>query len=230
MKNTKNNERIKQARERIKHEEVVLFGLSGKMAAGKDTIGEKVSQELLNQGFWIEETSFGYIIRKEIEDVIKAYNSEEDLTQFSADLKDIKTLVDIMKGFNIFERSEQSRKALQFWGTDVRRNQNNEYWIDKMEEFLVDSILKGKSVNVTDSRFPNEVDLIRKLGGKVIRLEIPEHVQIQRIKERDNIDVDKKILHHHSEVALDNYPFEVVYDGTKEPTKLTNSIISYLLQ
>lgn len=227
----------KQAKKRVKNKEVLLFGISGKIASGKDTVGGLLSSELSNQGFYIVETSFGKLIRDEIDYVVKHYNNNGDLLELASDEDDIDELVDsikevarLLKDKSIYERSEESRAALQFWGTNFRRNQNSNYWIEQMENFLIESILKGVSVNVTDARFPNEVDLILALGGKVARLEVPAYVRKQRLIKRDGVFHGDHVLTHESEMALDDYPFPVCYNGEKSPEQLKNEILYYILE
>lgn len=215
--------------ERIKNKEVVLFAMSGKMASGKDTVGSLISEKLMEEGFWVVETSFGKLIRDEIDLAVKMNNKGEDLSVLAAEEKDVKHLVALLNGEDIYGRSERSRAALQFWGTEIRRNWNPNYWIEKMEEFIEDAVLKGQSVNLTDVRFPNEADLVRKYKGDVIRLVVPKQVQIERIEARDGITVEENALNHKSEIALDNYPFPMTFDGTKDKHKITNQALSYIL-
>ena len=58
------------------------------------------------------------------------------------------------------------RWVLQHWGTEVCRNGfHNEIWILSLENKL----RKTKDdVVITDVRFPNEIDAIKKQGGKVV--------------------------------------------------------------
>lgn len=59
------------------------------------------------------------------------------------------------------------RLALQLWGTDVLRvGFFDEIWIASLEYRLKDA----ERVVVTDCRFPNEIKIIRNMGGKVIRV------------------------------------------------------------
>lgn len=59
------------------------------------------------------------------------------------------------------------RKALQLMGTDIMRNHfHDEIWIAVVENKL----RKYSKVVITDCRFPNEVTLIKRLGGKVLHI------------------------------------------------------------
>jgi hypothetical protein len=63
------------------------------------------------------------------------------------------------------------RWVLQFWGTDVcRENFHEDIWIASLENKLrktVDSPVGYNNIVIPDTRFPNEINLIRRLGGEV---------------------------------------------------------------
>ncbi len=59
------------------------------------------------------------------------------------------------------------RKALQMIGTDVFRNHFHEdIWIAALENKL----RKYSKVVITDCRFPNEIAMIRRLGGSILHI------------------------------------------------------------
>lgn len=58
------------------------------------------------------------------------------------------------------------RLILQLVGTEVFRNNFNEnMWILSLENRLLDN---NSNVVITDCRFPNEIEMIRRLGGKLV--------------------------------------------------------------
>lgn len=60
------------------------------------------------------------------------------------------------------------RFAMQNFGTEVmRKNFNDDIWIINTEKRILDA--KGPVV-ITDGRFPNEIKMIRRLGGAVYRV------------------------------------------------------------
>jgi hypothetical protein len=60
------------------------------------------------------------------------------------------------------------RWILQYWGTDVIRNNfHNEIWISSLENKLRNS---KDNVVISDCRFPNEIKSIKSNGGQVIRV------------------------------------------------------------
>ena len=89
------------------------------------------------------------------------------------------------------------RELLQYHGTDVRRAADPEYW----NNYLLRVMPAGGNVIIDDSRFPNEVEFISRIGGRVIRL-LP-YVGYQA----PTVGAD-----HLSETALDDYTgFDAVY-------------------
>ena len=63
------------------------------------------------------------------------------------------------------------RWVLQYWGTDVcRLNFHQDIWIASVENKLSrakNSSAKYNNIVIPDTRFPNEINMIRKLGGEV---------------------------------------------------------------
>lgn len=63
------------------------------------------------------------------------------------------------------------RWVLQYWGTDVCRvNFHQDIWIASVENKLSrakNSSAKYNNIVIPDTRFPNEINMIRKLGGEV---------------------------------------------------------------
>lgn len=60
------------------------------------------------------------------------------------------------------------RWVLQYWGTEVvRKTFHDDMWIASLENRL----LKTKDdIVITDCRFPNEINAIKQVGGKVVRI------------------------------------------------------------
>lgn len=73
------------------------------------------------------------------------------------------------------------RLILQLWGTEVcRQGYHDEIWIASLEN----KIRKSKdNIVITDCRFPNELDSIKRLGGITLRVErgeVPEWVTLAK--------------------------------------------------
>ena len=58
------------------------------------------------------------------------------------------------------------RWVMQYWATDLLRNQfHKDFWIASLERKLC---ARDNSVVITDCRFPNEIDAVRRIGGQII--------------------------------------------------------------
>lgn len=91
-------------------------------------------------------------------------------------------------------------KLLQWWGTEYRRNNYGQnYWVKK----LVSQVAK-ESVDIaliTDTRFPNEAQAIKDLGGYC--------VNVTRVNKDGSPFVDpSRDPNHLSETALDGWPWD----------------------
>ena len=66
-----------------------------------------------------------------------------------------------------------AREFMQFFGTDIMRKIHNNVWANA----CINKITKEGSdlAIIADVRFPNEVEAIKKVGGKVLRLERNVH-------------------------------------------------------
>ena len=226
--------RLTLAMDKIKDGSAILYAMSGKMGAGKDTIGDKIFDTLKQKGFnKIEKVSYSTPMRKEMQDIVDFYWETKSLNntaeKFNAKSEEIDKFLELLNGQNVYERTPESRLAIQFWGTDVRRKQSPDYWVNKLVKLIVNYLSNGVSVFVSDVRYEDEANSIIDLGGKVIRLETPENIRIERIIARDNLVPTHEQLNHRSEISLDNYSFEKVFDGCDDIEVLTEKSLNYIL-
>lgn len=96
-----------------------------------------------------------------------------------------------------------AREVMQYVGTEVFRKMYSNVWVDATVNLINK---EGPALAViTDCRFPNEVEGIQKIGGKVIRL----------LRDPNN-GKDQ----HKSETALDDFPFEK-FDAVIDNSEMT---------
>lgn len=126
---------------------------------------------------------------------------------------------------NVYEKTEHSRQLLQHWG-GARRAQDPDYWVvqlrDAIRNINQESVMSATSggaegdtavagatptslVIVDDMRYPNEADMLRGLGGVLIRLEVSPENRLDRIWRRDNSGAAALYDDHPSENSLDDY-------------------------
>lgn len=86
------------------------------------------------------------------------------------------------------------RFILQYWGTEYRREVSGDsYWRDQVSSQL--QTRPDEKFVVTDVRFPDEANLLRSMGGAIIRVTRPELAY-------EDQTADK----HPSELAMLDYP------------------------
>lgn len=68
------------------------------------------------------------------------------------------------------QRKLPYRGLLQWWGTDYRRAQNPDYWVEKWHSATHVAANHNQIVLVDDCRFPNEYALLRDMGYVIVLL------------------------------------------------------------
>lgn len=168
---------------------IPVIGLSGYKQAGKDTVFLALSEYYQD----VRRLAFADPLKEELAAACGVTKEE------------------------IEKEKERYRLGLQWWGTEFRRGQSPHYWIDQARIQYLRAIKKRPTAVVfTDCRFPNEVELIKELGGKMWRIERPSENQRRerylRVFRRLSKTVPKD--RHASEVALDGYAFDRVISET----------------
>lgn len=173
----------------------MLIGILGNAGAGKS-----LAAKLLSEHTGAKVVSFAYQLRKELSETFK----DSDVNFFSSNKNKqvcLKYVDDIPRELKELLRPFYShfdnywvislRKLLQIYGTDFRRGQNKDYWIEKL--FL--SLNPRKAYIIDDVRFHNEAAMIQVLGGFIIKIESP----------------DNSVDNHCSEKQISSIPYNVRY-------------------
>lgn len=197
-----------------------FIAVSGKIGSGKDTIAP-----LVMKAFGVDEDEsvqeyFARPLKEEVQQVIeifREYHNVDDAVfavakrmgiSYNKSLKVYGFMSDeIIKDRSLtsYSRTPGIRKALQYWGTEVRREQDTDYWVKKALKSVYEKIADGKSVYITDNRFPNEVLASSLALAKTIRLDVSPEEQERRIMNRDSILISEDARNHASETSLDDY-------------------------
>lgn len=101
------------------------------------------------------------------------------------------------------------RKLLQWWGTELRREENKNFWVNRAEGFAMQAMERGQTPVFTDVRFPNEAEMIEDNGGIIVRVSAPLLTRQRRLGTLPP--------EHASEVEADSIP--VVYEHVSTPSK-----------
>lgn len=183
----------------------MIIGISGKAGCGKSTLTEMLIEALGDD--WVH-MSLGDEVKKEASELFNfplwmAYCQEGK-----------NAIIDVTKPGENPSRLTV-RQLLQYWGTDVRRAEDPEYWVKKLQQHIP----AGKNVIVDDIRFESEVDFIKSHNGRVFR-----------INAYDGYIPPSTGAEHISETELDDYPF---FDLTFAPKfgelrKVAERIVGFL--
>lgn len=147
----------------------MIIGLCGVIGAGKNSVGD-----ILERDYNFTQLSFAGNVYKEVAQsygVTVAWLSDrgrketpqpELATKYCNDPDFVK----IIAGDPDAPRSP--REVLQKWGTEYRRSQNDNYWIDKVDQAIQSS--NSADFAITDVRFPNEAVYIKKYRGIIAQV------------------------------------------------------------
>lgn len=139
----------------------MIIGICGLIGSGKGTVADILIDE---QGF--KKVSFADSLKDAVSTVFNwPRHLLEGDTQESREWRE---QIDTWWAERLGIPTLSPRWVLQYWGTDVCRNGfHQDIWIASLERKILSK--KGNYV-VPDTRFPNEIEMIQKLGGKVWRI------------------------------------------------------------
>lgn len=203
-----------------------LIGMSGKIASGKDYTANLLMEEIMCTGELVNFISFADGLRIEVSSVaefIEMGLSDDEIAEvMKATPSDIKTFRELMADDDLFTRTHDPklrtknvRLIMQHWGTNVRRRDNDNYWVDKLVDYVNLNSSQYDYIVVTDVRFPNEANAIINNGGVLVRCQVDEDTRLNRIKGRGTT-VTSEQLTHVSETALDDYDFPFIIDTNRD--------------
>jgi hypothetical protein len=96
------------------------------------------------------------------------------------------------------------RWVLQYWGTDIlRKNFHDDIWIASLEHQLL-----GESQNhfvLSDVRFPNEIKMIKKLGGQIWRIQRGPMPEWATIEYSDFADLQRHMALYYADVHVSEW-------------------------
>ena len=113
-------------------------------------------------------------------------------------------------------KDEVGRTLLQKVGTDIVRSKNPDYWVDFVIGFLKLFEAEWDYVLIPDCRFPNEVERMKSAFDAI-------HLRVVRSNFVSPLSIEQQ--NHPSEIALDNYPVDILIDNDTDVTHLGNKII-----
>lgn len=194
------------------------FALSGKIASGKTTTSKSIARRTRGE---VKVLSFA----KRLKDIVSELFTREDDQYSSMPFEDY-VLRDEVSRENAMGKQ---RKLLQDFGTKVREIDPNA-WVNALDKQARECERNGVHIIVDDLRMPNEYAYCKHNGYILIRLEVSRQVQEKRIKRiYNNYEEHLSRLDHHTEVALDSYPFDYVIH-TDNPSEINEKIGKIMLE
>lgn len=138
---------------------MILVGLSGKIGTGKTVAANRLV------GLGYRRRAYGDALKEEV-----AAACGIPLEQcYTAEGKAL--VLEVPFALREFLPSPATlREVLQCWGTEHRRKQDPDYWVQALRSWLGRQEPGGRVV-VDDVRFPNEAELIHEFEGLLVRLE-----------------------------------------------------------
>lgn len=203
----------------------MIIGICGLIGSGKGTVAD-----ILVDQFGFTKLSFADSLKDAVSAV---FGWPRDLLEGDTDdSRAWREEVDTWWATRLDMPGLTPRKVLQLWGTEVcRQGWHNDIWILSIERKIREIRLIAAenysyaNIVVPDTRFPNEIETISRLGGQVWRIKRgldPDWLTAYR---QDGI-IPYEI--HASEYMWANSPFhlEVTNDGTLSElrSKITHAI------
>lgn len=201
---------------------MILVGVSGKSGHGKDEIaGYLVRHHGFVRAGWSDalKDEVGTILREVVkritvvDEMAGALVGLPDELRWHLDRGQDAAWWDMRIHYALHvNRSPIIRALLQAWGTELRRAEAGDYWLDAWERRLEakhgDLRSPDLRVVVPDTRFPNEAARLLKHGGRLLRVERPGHAAAGAAG-------------HESETALDDFTaWDAVIPNTGTITEL----------
>ena len=128
-----------------------LIGFAGVAGSGKTTLAQH-----LEKRWGYNRTSFAAPLKEALQGLFML--SKEQLTDFDA-----KEAIDPRWGYS-------PRTLMQTFGTNfIREMIDEDFWVKRMG-YLIEEQHQYSKIVIDDVRFPNEANLIRVAGGKIIHV------------------------------------------------------------
>jgi len=148
-----------------------IIGIAGNARSGKDTVGHMIRDICLSQGKNAKVVSFAAALRDELDSFC--------MTQLGISAH---TTDDLEKKI--------IRPLLVCWGTEIRRAQAENYWIEALKQSMND---EKTYYIITDLRFSNELHWIKKNCGVTIYLDRASIAPANHYEKENNAILEKLV-------------------------------------
>jgi len=148
-----------------------IIGIAGNARSGKDTVGTLIKQFAEKQGQQVSLVSFASALR-------------DELNSFCLE----------KLGISSYTTDEQEKKIIRpllvCWGTEIRRANDESYWVKALEQNMNDD---NTLYIITDLRFVNEFNWIKKNCGVTIYLDRASIAPANHYEKENNVILEKLV-------------------------------------
>lgn len=169
-----------------------IFTISGHAQNGKDTVSKIIKDKLEMKGNKVLVAHFGDLL-KYICKTFFGWNGKKDLI---------------------------GRQLLQYVGTDVVREKKPDFWVEFMSDILQIFNNEWDYVIISDTRFPNEIELLKWDGFDVT------HIRVNRSNFESPLSIEQQM--HISETALDDVKADFYIDNSGSLEDLESVITKWI--
>ena len=190
----------------------MIISISGLIGSGKDTIAEDL---VAKHGF--KQESFAGNL-KDAKSTI--FNWDRELLEGKTELgREWRDTIDTWWSNRLGIPNLTPRWVLQHWGTEVcRYGFHDDIWIASLENKLLEST---QDIVISDCRFPNEISMIKGLGGTTVRVSRGGNPQWYDIAIAANTG-DGSVYHQQLLNEMQIHKSEWAWVGTKFDIAITN--------
>jgi dephospho-CoA kinase len=132
------------------------------------------------------------------------------------------------------EKDNHTRKILQELGTELGRDKyGDDIWLKVMTNWM--RVYNERGIErfiITDVRFENEVNFIKDLNGKIIKIDAPNR-NMDRLMKESKGDIIKinELAKHRSEIYIKEFKdYDYIVDNSKENIKNVDNEIYKIIE
>jgi hypothetical protein len=199
------------------------ISLSGVMGSGKTTFAKALEEE-----FGTQTVSWSQPIKIEYFDALRA-GALPPMLKPIAGLNPPKLELDDDKLAWVNAHKDLLRPHLQIYATEFRRAQDPGYWITAGIKRIDQLRAAGANIVVDDTRFPDELTVLRDRGFATVKLTIRPDLQEARLILRDG-SFNPRLREHVSESALNRETFRFNLSNNRSERALREYAVDLALR